>query len=341
MEKSVRQSNFELLRIICMLMIVAGHIIIQHGGDYNLHDSEFVIPNFIKGFLCVAVNTFILISGYWGIQFKVKKLMRMEFQVIFYSVLIFIIMTILGYHQIELKKDFFYFLPVITKRYWFVTCYITLFVISPFLNKIKTSLSISEYRRFLFGGFIIIYLWPTFNFLINAPNLIEDAGYGIVNFIYLYFLGDYIHRFFITDRSWIFYMALYLIFGLLLGIVQYLLSWILGFIFTSYISYNTLFILAASVSLFISFTKISFHSNWINKLAKPCLAVYLIHLHPLLWSFFCVLIGVKDFHGLSFLLLLFWLPIIIYLACFIIENIRLNCLDKFETFLIDKILHKK
>ena len=335
--KAVRLSNFELLRIICMLMIVAGHIHNAHTIDFNLSNPDFVIPKFIKGFLCVAVNTFVLITGYWGIHFKFKKLMKMEIQIIFYSIMILFIMTLFGFHQIEIKRDFFYFLPVITKRYWFITCYITLFIISPFLNKIKDSLSISDYKKFLLGGFAIIYLWPTFNFLINAPNLIEDAGYGIVNFIYLYFLGDYIHRFFKTLRSWKFYFVLYFLFSSLLGIVQFLLSKILGFNFSSYISYNTFFILAASISLFIAFSKMHFQSYWINKIAKPCSAVYLIHLHPLLWSNFCIFIGVKNFHGLSFLLLLIWLPIFIYLACFCIETIRTSCFGKIEDYLIEKI----
>ena len=337
---TIRQSNFELLRIICMLMIVSGHIDMQHEITFAPFDLEFAIPRFIKGFMCVAVNTFVLISGYWGIKFRVKKLIKMEFQVLFYSIVIFLAMTLLQFHQIDIKQDFFYFLPVTTKRYWFVTCYITLFFISPILNIIKESLSITDYKKLLLGGFFIIYLWPTFNFLINAPNLIEDSGYGIANFIYLYFLGDYIHRYLKSSHSWKFYISIYLTFCFLLGLTQSTLSILLGFDFTSFFSYNTFFIFIASVSLFIAFTKISIQSNWINKLAQPCLAVYLIHLHPLLWSNLCSYLGINNYHGLSFLLLLFWLPIVVYLGCFIIETTRLTCFEKLEECLIGKLTKK-
>lgn len=340
-ERAVRLANFELLRIICMIMIVAGHIYNVRVTEYDINNPDYVIPKFIKGFCCVAVNSFVLISGYWGIEFKGRKLMKMELQILFYSIMLFLIMTFLGFHQIVFKQDFFYFLPVITKRYWFVTCYITLYLISPFLNHIKDHLSLSDYKKILFGGFIIIYLWPTFNYLINAPNLIEDAGYGIVNFIYLYFLGDYLHRYFNSSRTWRFYIVLYLIFGTLLGITQYLFSRILGFSFSSFFSYNTFFIFVASVSLFIAFSKMSFQSSWINNLAKTCFSVYLIHFHPLLWNNLCSFIGVDNYHGLSFLFLLVWLPISIYFACFIIENIRLLCFGRMEDYVIEKIKLKK
>ncbi len=338
--KSVRQSNFELLRIVCMLMIIAGHILNEHYIDFDLDNPDYYIPKFFKGFLCVAVNSFVLISGYWGIQFKVQKLLKLEFQILFYSIMILLIMTLLGFHQIDYKHDFFYFLPVITKRYWFVTCYIALYLISPFLNHVKDHLSKSDYKQFLLGGFVIIYLWPTFTFLIDAPNLIEDGGYGIVNFIYLYFMGHYIHRYCRCNLSWIFYITSYLVICSLLGVIQYIISRLLGFDYTSLICYNTIFIFGASVSLFIAFSKMTFQSRWINKLAKPCFSVFLIHAHLLLWVHFCSYLGIKEYRGFSFFLLLSWLPITIYLACSIIENLRLFIFDKTENILIEKIVKR-
>jgi len=336
--KSVRQSNFELLRIVCMLMIITGHILNYQHTDFDLDNPDYIIPKFFKGFLFVAVNSFVLISGYWGIQFKVQKLLKLEFQILFYSIMVFLVMTLLGFHQIDFKHDFFYFLPVITKRYWFVTCYISLFLISPFLNHIKDHLSKSDYKMFLLGGFVIIYLWPTFTFLIDAPNLIEDGGYGIVNFIYLYFLGHYIHQYYRCNHSWKFYILLYLIISSLLGVFQYIISLLLGFDFTSLFCYNTIFIFGASVSFFIAFSKMSFQSRWINYLAKSCFSVFLIHAHLLLWGNYCSYIGVNDYRGFSFLLLLAWQPITIYLVCSIIENLRLFIFGKMENILIEKTI---
>lgn len=31
--KQLRQSNFELLRVLCALMIIAGHVIMVHGAN--------------------------------------------------------------------------------------------------------------------------------------------------------------------------------------------------------------------------------------------------------------------------------------------------------------------
>ena len=67
MERAIRQSNFELLRIVAMLLIVAHHFLIATGRlDYRsgtLRGGELV-----NSFCVVGVNCFILISGYFGIK---------------------------------------------------------------------------------------------------------------------------------------------------------------------------------------------------------------------------------------------------------------------------------
>ena len=69
--KKTRDSNFELLRIILMLFIVMHHII-----------SSVIAPGFSsKGFACIdvifhtAVIVFVLSSGYFGINVRIKSLL--------------------------------------------------------------------------------------------------------------------------------------------------------------------------------------------------------------------------------------------------------------------------
>lgn len=54
MEKSIRQSNFELLRIVAMTMIVIWHIIV-HGLHSEMEGSFFAMSFFVYG-----VNLFVL-----------------------------------------------------------------------------------------------------------------------------------------------------------------------------------------------------------------------------------------------------------------------------------------
>ena len=325
-----RKSSFELLRIYCMLMIIGGHIIMVHRTSFDLQSIDFCVSLLLRGAFAVAVNAFVLISGYWGIKFKWQRLLQLDIQTLFYSIILLVVSVLLGWHSIVLKKDFLLLFPILSKQYWFITCYAVLYLISPLLNQWSASLEKKEFRRLLFTGFIIIYLWPTFSFVFNTPQFINDAGYGIINFAYLYMLGQYIHHIYVDRYSSRKYWMGYLISIFLLFLAQYSLSYILGFQFVSWISYNTFFIFFGSICLFFVFKNMHFSSSWVNSLAKPCLAVYLIHFHPCIWHNFCEVIGTSSVHGWKYLILIILLPIIIYLICGIIEFIRVLLFNKIE-----------
>ena len=78
-EKKTRLSNFELLRIISMLLIVAHHFSVH---SHLISDTP-IINVYLQRALAtggkVAVNLFVLISGYFMINstFKFKKLLKL------------------------------------------------------------------------------------------------------------------------------------------------------------------------------------------------------------------------------------------------------------------------
>lgn len=334
-----RNSNIELLRICLMLMIIAGHVMMNHKTSYSLTNSDEIIRLLFRSVFCVAVNSFVIISGYFGIQFKKDRLAHLIIQTFFYSAMFMTLAIILGWHTINFRTDMFAFMPIFTKQYWFVTCYVVLYIISPWLNIWVDSLEQSMFRKFLVLGFLIFFLWPTFSFLINSPRFVEDSGFGIVNFVYLYMLGRYIRLHFLDKHSSIYYWMGYLLSVMTLFLCQYVLSWVLGFEFTSWTSYNTVLCFTGSVCLFMTFKNMSFHSSIINYWAKPCLAVYLIHMAPFILGKFCMTIGVQEYHAIYYLLLIFILPFIIYWGCAIIEILRLKVLggieNKIVSFLVE------
>ena len=81
MKEKVRQSNFELMRLISMFFIVLYHMIIITGGDLIHHTSGMtnVILDFISLFIIVHVNSFILITGYFQCkqEFSFKKILSL------------------------------------------------------------------------------------------------------------------------------------------------------------------------------------------------------------------------------------------------------------------------
>ncbi len=325
-----RNSNIELLRICCMLMIIGEHIIMKHETQFSLSNIDEFIKLFFWGSFSVAVNSFVLISGYFGIKFKTERLVHLVIQTFFYSATIFIIVLLLGWYTINSYRDFFFFFPILTKKYWFITCYIILYILAPWLNIWVKSLEKRSYRKLLIVGFLIIYVWPTFSFLFAAPQFVDDAGYGIINFVYLYMLGYYLRHHYMHRYNSFRYFLGYLTMAFLLFFSQVSISYFWGFEFTSWLSYNTIFVFWGAIFFFMSFSSMNFHSYFINRLAKPCLAVFLIHAHPLIWRFLCNWLGVPSYHGLSFIALFLISPIIIYAICSIIETGRVWLMQQIE-----------
>ena len=85
-----RNSTIELLRVLCILMIVFMHLVgIWWDFCDNLFDKEFII--FVNSLCNCAVTIFMLISGYYGIRFNLKKIIRFEMMVLFYSILFILV----------------------------------------------------------------------------------------------------------------------------------------------------------------------------------------------------------------------------------------------------------
>ena len=93
--------------------------------------------DFFRESACIcAVDTFILISGFWGIKWKFKSFFNLLFQVAFYSFVIYGLSVIGGMADFSLKglggcfKCFY--------RSWgFISTYIVLYFLSPALNAVS------------------------------------------------------------------------------------------------------------------------------------------------------------------------------------------------------------
>lgn len=336
-----RNSNIELLRIICMLFVIAGHVIMKYKND-TLGTSEYYISNILRSFFMVAVNCFIIISGYFGIKLNFKKLIKISIQVSFYSITIYLITIFWGIHDINIKKDILILFPIITKRYWYITIYFVLCLISPLLNIIVKSLNKQQYKYLIIGLFILFYFLPTISYTINAPTITADSGYGIVNFICLYFLGRYISLHYKESKSSAFYAIGFIISSLILFLSNHILTLVLGFYFNSFISYDTIFCFISAFMLFMTFKKLSFTSNIINNLSKYALVAFLIHMHPTFIDYlFYNIFKIDKYFGIEYLTIILIIPIIVYGFSWIIEFIRVKLFNTMEDKIINNIISTK
>lgn len=320
-----RQSNFELLRILCALMIIAGHVIMIHGA------SEWggqLISEGLRPLFSCAVNAFVLLSGYFGIKMKTKKLWQMNDMVTFYSVVLFGVACTWGGHSLDLKRDFMYLFPVLTKKYWFITVYFALCLLAPALNLFVEKVDRAMLKKTIVVGTCLFAGVPTLGYLLNFNAICEDAGYGIVNFCLLYLIGRYFKMYDVLSRySKLTYLLVYLGCIIGCGLFQVAYSKLLGFPFTSFISYNTVFIFVGSLALFAYFSKLQIGSNRIiNWLSSFCLCSYVIHLHPLTFPWvFGDLLHVPEMEGWTYVGAIFGLPFLVYAVCAVVETVRRYC----------------
>lgn len=141
-------------------------------------------PNvFANSLFNTGVTCFILLSGYFGIRFDLKKLIGLDLMVIFFTVLGTVALGDFG--SKDLIKSC---IPVLSRRYWFITCYFVLCILAPFLNQVAERLEREHFRRLLLLLLLVFSLIPT----LTTYDVMQDAGKGLAHFVMIYLLGRYL-----------------------------------------------------------------------------------------------------------------------------------------------------
>lgn len=306
-----------------MLCVIMEHLVMHSGKSGSLGTNDYYWVNFLRSFCVMAVNVFVIRSGYFGINLNWEKIFRFDLRTCFYTWLGLLIGIAFGIHRFNFIKDVTLLFPVITKKYWYITAYLALCILSPYTNAFLKSVDKASLRSLLITGFLLFYALATFCYMINGGQLVADAGYGIVNFTYLYCLGFYLRNYYEDNKSAGFYLIMYVVSCLLIFGINILMSLLMGFYFNSMISYNTVFVLGAAVSCFLLFKKLTILQNsWITKLASKTLVVFIIHVNPVLSEYlFCDLLHINTYTGIHLFAVVIVLPVLVYLVAAAIDMI--------------------
>lgn len=148
---SKRDSNLELCRVLCMLMLIAHHIIV-HGGilsteglTYNKYISILFIPIGKIAFDCfIALSCWFLVDQ----KFKMERFLRIWLEVLFYSVIFTIIASLLG-AELTWRNWFSVFLPISGNSHGFAASYLAFYLLTPFLNRMTKNLTKIQARILL------------------------------------------------------------------------------------------------------------------------------------------------------------------------------------------------
>lgn len=95
----VRNTNIEVFRLLLMLSIFCWHILMHGVGLKNMSDgyvNDFVYKAFLCAFFAPATYCFMFVSGFYGINFSLKKLGKLEHSLIIVSLLCSFIVYFMG-----------------------------------------------------------------------------------------------------------------------------------------------------------------------------------------------------------------------------------------------------
>lgn len=200
-EQNVRQSNIELLRILCMLGVITGHAL---QSLYDLHTADFSVINTfhvtLMNVCIVAVNCFVMISGYFRIKAGWKGIVNLWMWLLFYALISFALSIWLKPDQslfIGLKRIFF---PLSESGLWFIVTYFALYLVSPLLNKAIENQTGNEKSLTLIMLLVVdVYL----GYMHQSKEITVD-GYHLIHFIMLYYFGSWMseYKLLITNKKW-------------------------------------------------------------------------------------------------------------------------------------------
>ncbi len=331
MSQVKRESNFELLRIICMFIIILSHYSVHGGFDTSLIDNVFnkvLIRS--TGLGEVGVQCFFLISGYFMTtsSFQLKKFVQLELQLLFYSIFFGICAYVLFPELIDTRALLRCFFPALTCQYWFMSVYLLLYLMLPFINFFMNHAPkrLLEYCIMLLG---IIYIFlPTF----TGYTLAGEST--ITLFLTVYLLGGYVRlypdsfRFFHNRKA-----------NLVCALLCYLFI-VFSVVFCAFVPVyprdffmraQSLPLVLLSFSLFLAIKNTQLgHSRIINQAASSVLGIYLIHdneyVRHILWQ---KLLRNASYGNSPFLIVHLLVSILlVFLVCMAIEKIRVYLFEK-------------
>lgn len=337
-----RDSNIELLRILCMFMVLLHHLMFYGPGIAFFSTDEVcfdsLLAALINPFVYCAVNTFVLISGYYGINFKIKGITRLYVQCAVIGLICYITGTYVNRGSIGPYGLSHNCIFALSNTRWFISTYLCLYLISPFLNKFISTISQKEYIILLSTLFAInVYLGWFWG------NSVNKTGYSLSNFVFLYFIGQFLHTYYPAHNNHkLKYLSIYIIPAFFISVVVWFCihsgkSGKMYVILTQ--RYNNPLLIIQSIGLLYFFLSANLRNNFINWCATSVLSVYLIHQNPYIdkWIHdFCA----DNFYSWSsntrwlFLLLA---AVLIFISCVIIDKILAIAYKPFIQLLTDII----
>jgi surface polysaccharide O-acyltransferase-like enzyme len=339
-----RNTSLDLMRIVCMFMVLSLHYF-GEGGILESADRT-TFNAFLAGIMVVlcrgAVNCFYMNSGYFlptqeenartrkTIRFpdSFKGAITLYKQVWIYSILVFVVAIVFNISAFSLEGLARAVLPILGNQYWFVTVFILITLLRPFLMRLTTSLMDKE---------VLIITCLLFFFdsvqAVFGVNVLNESGNGFLHALTMVFLGHLIRRNCLPKIRPYLAITLYLFVSIAL----------VGGVFVNRIPncpidywkdlmvYNSPFVIAIAFFMFSFFNGIEVKNSFFSKVSGSVFAAYLIQDHSAMRAnFWKKIVHTPDFWGSNYLILHYFISVMIILCGAI-------CVDFFFKLVIKKV----
>lgn len=326
--KKSRDSNIEMLRIVAMLLVLVVHtnffaIGIPSSVELASEPIKTSCRFIVQSIAIVCVNLFILISGWYGIRARLSRFLEFIFQILFFSVILYVIFYFVKPYNWPLAKGLTSAVRILVDS-WFVTSYALLYLFSPVLNAYSEHASERQFRWLLIGFFAFQFVlgwWTGFVAWF-------DRGYSALSFIGLYLLARYVHLH--SDRlknlSGLHDIAAWLFMVIIITIWAILSLRSTGTTDQRIYHYNSPLVIAASLFLFLAFNRLKFSSPTVNWVAASCFAAFLLHMNlPFMQEVFhpTIITAYRSYPYPMFLLASLTFVFTVFTVAVLADNIRI------------------
>ena len=324
----IRQSNIELLRLLAMFFVLVIHadfwaLDVPTYSDLETDATSTIGRLLFAAFSVVGVDTFVLISGWFGIRPSMKSTCKFIFQVYFF--LIIFLLVSFFFVDITLREAVSYLL--LNNDYWFAKSYIGLLLVAPLLNAFVEKASKKQLETFLicFYAFQTILGWFSYGAVYIVYN-----GFSVFSFMGLYILARYVRLYpsVYTSISRNKCLAVYVFINIFLTTVSTLfLLFDLPDYWVAKIasSHVNPFTILASLYLLLCFSKLRIQSKIINRIAVSVFAVYLLHQNSFILNEYRSLMArlYQEFDGLNYLLVISLTLLLVFILAILIDQVRI------------------
>lgn len=291
-----RESGVELLKIICIFIIILSHVV-QTLGRNNSTDTSLFLYDFSLASTSITSivlalfrhlghvgTTIFFICSTWFMVGKEdwnnKKAIRLWVEVYFFSMLFLLFMAIIGqFNTIETSDIVRSFFPVFTLTNWYLSIYIAFALICPLINRLIKNIDLRIILIISIMLFALGYIVPK-----QSAQIPSFLGF----YFFIYYLKNRNEK--LCDKVW------FNILIILLGLGIFALTFVGLNIYglnTSEPKVNVLWQLfygnlpyyIFGFGFFNLFRKLKFRNGLINYLSSTALVCYLVHENILLRAY--------------------------------------------------------